>query len=165
MFTDFNHITKLTSFGAKSLLGHLFKQGQNERKRGQPMNDTSAVVKLVSMLSIWFHARSPRKSQIYHSTAGSMHHTCSALQRPATSMLIPRSPRLFPARAISVHEEEKQVMIIIVITIIMIIIILTNKNKINFKKHKLKDRVYCHREFGLVLYSYLNKLIYIFIIN
>ena len=95
-----------------------------------------------------------------------MHHTCSALQRPATSMLIPRSPRLFPARAISVHEEEK-VMIIIVITIIMIIIIiiLTNKNKINFKKRRLKDRVYCHREFGLVLYSYLNKLIYIFIIN
>lgn len=44
---DFNHITKLTSFGAKSLLGHLFKQGQNERKRGQPMNDTSAVVKLM----------------------------------------------------------------------------------------------------------------------
>ena len=89
-------------------------------------------------------------------------------------MLIPRSPRLFPGRAISVHEEEKQVMIIIVITIIIIIIIiiifiiiiiLTNKNKINFKKHKLKDHVYCHREFGLVLYSYLNKLIYIFIIN
>ena len=98
-----------------------------------------------------------------------MHHTCSALQRPTMSMLIPRSPRLFPARAISVHEEEKQVMIIIVITIIIIIIIiiiiLTNKNKINFKKHKLKDRVHCHREFGLVLYSYLNKLIYIFIIN
>ena len=136
-FTDFNHITKLTSFGPKSLLGHFFKQAQNERKRGQPMNDTSAVVKLVSMLSIWFHTRSRRKSQIYHSTAGSMHLTCSALQKPATSMLIPRSPRLFSGRATSAHEEEKQVMIIIVITII-IIIILTNNNKISVKKHSWK---------------------------